>query len=121
MRLAPAVVCAAAVALCATASAATPPPQAPPMITQAHTGKTFRLAVGRELTLRLSGRWRWSEPQAGRGVDLTAVEYFVDPGYQEWRLAAHVRGRVTITANGTPACTACDRPHRRFQLTLVVG
>jgi hypothetical protein len=122
MRFVHAVIAAVAIGLCATASAATPPRSAPEIVTQAHSGKTFRLAVGRELTVRLSGRWRWTEPAVrGRGVDLASVEYFVDPGYQEWRITARVRGRVAITSHGTPSCTGCDRPYRRFQLALVVG
>ena len=50
----------AVVAAGATASA---PPPAPTVLTQADTGKTYRVARGRELTLRLSGRWTWSQPQ----------------------------------------------------------
>jgi hypothetical protein len=62
-----AVACIVAVA----ASSATPPP-----MTQRSTGKTFRLAKGATLKLRLSNRWRWSDPTVStQAVELTPVEY----------------------------------------------
>jgi len=101
------------------ASAATPPP-APSVLTQAQSGKTFRVAKGRELTLRLSGRWAWDEPRpSGAGVDLTPVEYFVDPGYSEWKIATLRRGTFTIRSTGTRR--GADGTSRRpFVVTLRV-
>ena len=61
-------------------------------ITQAQSGHTYRVAKGGELTLRLSERWAWTEPHAsGRGLQLTPVEYFRDPGYRERRFVVTIR------------------------------
>jgi hypothetical protein len=82
-------------------------------ITQAQSGRTYRVSKGGELTLRLSERWSWTEPRAsGRGIELTPVEYFRDPGYLEWRIDAVARGMFTIRALGSPA--------RRFVVTIRV-
>jgi hypothetical protein len=108
-----AVACIAAV----TASSATPPP-----ITQASTGKTFRVARGGQMTLRLSSRWRWSDPLVStKAVELTEVNYLVDPGFREWKIDGHRRGRATIRAYGRPSCVRCPLAVRRFAVTLVVG
>jgi hypothetical protein len=94
-------------------------PSAP--ITQGASGKTFSLAKGESVTLRLSNRWRWSEPHATSDVvELTPVEYFVDPGFREWTIDAQRAGRVTLSATGT-GCTSCVRATRHFAVTLVVG
>ena len=108
-----AVACIAAVA----ASSATPPP-----ITQRSTGKTYRLAKGETATLRLSNRWRWSDPLATtRAVELTPVEYFVDPGFREWTIHARKRGSATIRSVGKPNCSTCALATRNFHVTVVVG
>ena len=105
--------CVAAVA----ASSAVRPP-----ITQAASGKTLRLAKGESATLRLSNRWRWSEPRvSSNDVELTPVEYFVNPGFREWTIDARKRGRVTIRSLGRPNCFGCVRTTRHFVLTLIVG
>lgn len=89
-------------------------------ITQADSGKSFRVPRGGEATLRLSNRWRWSDPRAsGDAIELTPVEYFVDPGFREWSIAARARGTVTIRAAGEPNCASCTA--RRFRVTIVVG
>ena len=99
------------------ASSATGPP-----ITQAASGKTFHLAKGRSMTLRLTNRWRWSEPHpSSSAVELTPVEYLVDPGFREWTIDARHTGRATIRATGTAACTPCALAPRRFAVTVVVG
>jgi len=100
-----------------TASAADRPP-----LTQAASGKVIRLAKGEEATLRLSNRWRWSEPAVStKAVELTPVEYFVDPGFREWTIGAHRTGRATIRALGRPSCSPCGLATRRFILTVVVA
>jgi hypothetical protein len=105
--------CVAAVA----ASAASRPP-----ITQAASGKTFHVAKGRSMTLRLSNRWHWSDPRTStRAVELTPVEYFVDPGFREWTIEGRARGRVTIQSLGRPNCAGCGLATRRFAVTIVVG
>ena len=105
-----------AAAVTVASSAAVRPP-----ITQAASGQTFHLAQGEPATLRLASRWRWSEPRvSSNAVELTPVEYFVDPGFLEWTIEAHRAGRVTISATGT-GCTDCVRASRHFAVTLVVG
>jgi len=94
----------------------------PPTITQRSTGKTFRLAKGGSATLRLSNRWRWSTPRVStKAVELVPVEYLIDPGFSEWMVEAHARGRATIRSLGRPNCTGCDLATRHFQVTIVVG
>jgi len=106
----------AALALVGASSAAQPP------ITQAASGKAFHLAKGGSMTLRLSNRWRWSDPRAStRGVELTPVEYFVDPGFREWTIDGRARGRVTIRSLGRPNCTGCALAARRFVVTPIVS
>jgi predicted secreted protein len=91
-------------------------------ITQADSGKSFRLKRGGEMTLRLSNRWHWTTPRASsKGVELTAVEYFVDPGFREWVIRGRARGTVTIRAYGKPNCTDCARQARQFRVTVTVG
>jgi len=108
-----AVACVAAVA----ASSATRPP-----ITQGSTGKTFRLAKDGTMTLRLSNRWQWSDPTvSSKAVELTPVEYFVDPGFREWTIDARKSGRATIRSLGRPDCSTCAPTTRRFALTIVVA
>jgi hypothetical protein len=99
------------------ASSATRPP-----ITQAASGKTFHLAKGQTATLRLTNRWRWTEPHASsNAVVLTPVEYYVDPGFREWTIDANHAGRATIRALGSVACVPCTLAARRFAVTVVVG
>jgi hypothetical protein len=104
---------------CVTAVAASSAVRPP--ITQASSGKTVHLAKGESATLRLSNRWRWSEPHVSSAqVELTPVEYFVDPGFREWTIDARKRGRVTIRALGRPRCSGGARTTRHFVLTVVV-
>jgi hypothetical protein len=73
-------------------------------ITQARSGETFHIAIPGALTLRLSERWRWTEPRlTGSAVALTPVEYFRDPGFREWRVVAHVPGRTRSVRLDYPA------------------
>lgn len=93
-----------------------------PPITQAASGKTIRIARGDNAVLRLSNRWQWGEPRVSSDeVELTPVEYFVDPGFREWTIEARKRGRVTIRSLGRPSCSACALATRRFVLTVVVA
>ena len=103
--------------LTVSASSASKPP-----ITQASTGKTFHVAKGGTMTLRLTNRWRWSEPIASsKAVELTEVNYLVDPGFREWTIDGQHAGRVTIRAFGRPTCVRCPTAIRRFAVTVVVG
>jgi len=91
-------------------------------ITQADSGKTFRLARGASATLRLSERWRWSTPRATtRAIELTPVEYLVDPGFREWQVDALTPGSVTVKALGKPSCSDCTLGVRSFRVTIVVS
>lgn len=90
-------------------------------ITQASSGKVFRIARGESATLRLSNRWFWSEPTVSSSrVELTPVEYLRDPGFREWKIDANRAGRVTIRSVGKPNCSSCANPTRSFVVTLVV-
>src|SRR4051794_16973163 len=90
-----------------------------PPITQAASGKTVRMAKGENASLRLSNRWHWSEPLvSSRALELTPVDYFVDPGFREWMIEARKRGRVIIRSLGRPNCSGCALATRRFVLTV---
>ena len=106
------------VALIGVTAAAAAPTQRP--ITQADSGRTFRVVRGGHATLRLSNRWVWSDPHVStKAVELTPVEYFVDPGFREWRITARARGKATIRSAGKPNCPSCKA--RSFSVTIVVG
>jgi predicted secreted protein len=114
------IACVVALALAAAPAVTASPARAP--ITQASSGKTFHLAKGQSATLRLSERWRWSEPSVSSGaVALIAVEYTVDPGFKEWKIRARRRGVATIRSYGRPNCSSCILAARRFRVTIVVG
>lgn len=104
---------------CVTAASASSTVRPP--VTQVASGKTIRLAKGESAILRLSNRWQWGEPRvSSAAVELTPVEYFVNPGFREWTIDARNRGRATIRAFGRPDCSACARATRHFVLTVVV-
>lgn len=112
----------AAAALGPPPAGASLPPPAPALITQAQSGKTYRLAPGGETALRLSGRWSWTPPRvSGRGLELTPIEYFRDPGYSEWRVVAVARGTFTIRSRGTPGCTGCGLAPRNVVVAFRVA
>jgi hypothetical protein len=95
------------------------------VITQRDTGKTFTVRAGGELTLRLSTRWRWTEPRVkGAAVRLVRVDYFVDPGFLEWEVDARARGSARISAVGhlqdAPSCEPAPCSPRRFRVRVVV-
>jgi predicted secreted protein len=86
----------------ALASAAAGAADGPLVITQRDSGKQVVVRHGEEARLRLSGEWVWTTPRVTRGViRLTAVEYFVDPGYREWEIHVVRPGKATITTVGT--------------------
>ena len=91
-------------------------------ITQKSTGKTLRLAKDGTATLRLSNRWRWTEPRVSNDtVELTPVEYLIDPGFREWTIDARKAGRATIGSVGKPNCSTCALATRSFRITVVVA
>jgi hypothetical protein len=106
----------AAVLAVGAASAPRPP------VTQASSGKTIHFAKGGTAKLRLSHRWRWSEPRVStKAVELTPVAYYVDPGFSEWTIEARKAGRATIRSVGQPNCSTCALTTRSFRVTIVVG
>ena len=91
-----------------------------PVITQAASGKTFRLARG--LTLRLSSRWSWTTPKlSSRAIKLTPVMYVLDPGFSEWEITVGTGGKATIRSAGRPACTGCAVTPRSFVVTILAS
>jgi hypothetical protein len=113
-----AILLAGAVALVAALGTAVGAAKRP--ITQADSGKTFRVARGGSATLRLSNNWVWTTPhRSSNAIELSPVEYFVDPGFREWRIVGRTRGKATIRATGEPNCDVCAA--RRFRVTIVVG
>lgn len=85
-------------------------------ITQADSGKTFRVARGEAVSLRLHGPWVWKEPRLGsRAVRLTPIYYFAYPGFQEWTVKAQRLGRATVTSVGNKSGAT-----RQFRVTIVV-
>jgi hypothetical protein len=92
----------------------------PRVITQRDSGKEFAVQHGGEAKLRLSHRWRWTAPKVtGRGiVRLVQVDYFVDPGFDEWDVHVLRKGLATITSRGVPACEPCTLEPRTFRVTI---
>jgi hypothetical protein len=83
-----------------------------PVITAAKSGRTFTITRGVHATLRLSHQRRWTRPVVtGNAIRLTQVNYFRDPGFDEWMVSAIHDGRSTITSGAGP---------RRFRVTIVV-
>lgn len=79
------------------------------MLTAHHHLKTFRLARGRAVELRLA---HGSELRSsGRSVVLSPLDFFADPGYAAWELSAVGPGRTVVTGRSGG---------KRFRLTLVV-
>jgi predicted secreted protein len=92
---------AAAISLLAASSASG---ETPRVITDRDSGKTFHVSRGHERTVRLSSRYVWTEPRViGSAVRLIQVNYFVDPGFQEWTIRARARGTARISAVGDGA------------------
>lgn len=96
------------------------------VITERDSGKTYRVRNGGALTLRLSGRYRWTGPRVhGTAIRLIPVNYVRDPGFREWTVRARARGTARVTAVGYPVegGGSCDpgpcRP-RLFRVTVVV-
>jgi hypothetical protein len=91
------------------------------VITQRDSGKRFVLARSGTATLRLSHNWVWTHLRTSTGaVELTQVDFFRDPGYDEWTIDAVHAGTAVITATGRPKCAPCGLATRRFRVTLVV-
>ena len=87
----------------------TVPKKAPQLLTARHHLRTFRIARGRSIELRLP---HGADVRAsGRSVALTPIEFFVDPGYVAWELSAEAQGRTVLTGRSGG---------EQFRITLVV-
>jgi hypothetical protein len=93
----------------------------PRVITQNQSGKTYRIVKGGTLTLRLSEPWVWTEPsKTPRAIlELTPVEYFVDPGYREWTITGRARGTAVLRSTGRPRAGGAGAT-RLLRVTIVV-
>jgi hypothetical protein len=100
------------------------PTEAPEAITARDSGRTFTLAPGEEVSLRLSSEYGWSEPAVdGGAVELSPVDYVQDPGFSEWLVQATEAGTATISSLGDPACEGehgCPDEPFRFQVRIAV-
>jgi hypothetical protein len=85
------------------------PARAPQVITAAQHGRTFRLARGRDVELRLASGTRLRS--TGRAARSTPIDFVVDPGYAAWQLSGVAPGRTVLTGHAGG---------ERFRLTLVV-
>jgi hypothetical protein len=86
-----------------------------PPITQAASGKTFGSRRARRDAPALEPLALERPAVSSKAVELTPVEYFVDPGFREWTIDARKSGRATIRSLGRPDCSTCalhDAPFR---------
>ena len=110
--------------LCAVSTGAALASTSP--ITAKDTGKTFTVARGGTLTLRLPETPRWLNPRvSGTAIRLTQVNFIRDPGYRQWSVAARARGTATITAvhyaaSGQSGCDPGPCAPRLFRVTILV-
>jgi hypothetical protein len=92
------------------ATAGQRPAQAPQIVTARHHGRTFRLASGRDIELRL-GAGAEADVVRGRSVSLSPIDFFADPGYSAWMLTARSPGTTVVAGR------SAGKP---FRVTLVV-
>lgn len=108
--------------VCTTAALAT----TTPAITAKDNGKTFTVRPSGTLTLRLPEGPHWLNPRvSGTAIRLTQVNFFRDPGYRQWSVAARSRGTAAITVvhYAATAQTGCDPgpcAPRLFRVTILV-
>jgi len=98
------------------------PQPAPDVITEAFDGAVLVVQVGEERTLQLDSTWAWDIPVLdGPGLELTPVDYLLDPGYFEWIVTAVEPGTVHLTAVGSPNCDDAARcPPTEVAMTFAV-
>ena len=86
------------------------PAKAPQVLTARHHLRSFRLARGRAIELRLA---HGADVKASaRSVSLTPIDFFVDPGYVAWEVTGMARGRAVLTGRSGG---------KQFRVTLVVS
>jgi len=118
-----------AVAALAAGSIVAAPPAAVhtmPIITLSDSGKTYTVPSGRQLSLRLTHRYRWTSLKvSSTAVRLVPVAYIRDPGYSEWMIRTRAAGtsRISAVGYGEARVRECDpgpcSPHL-FRVTIVV-
>ena len=113
---------AASLAFLSIAEAAT----APKIVTLRNNGQKLTVHKGSRLQLRLPERYRWLAPRVrGTSVRVTRIEFFRDPGYVAWSVAARARGTAVVStvAYGRSDGRTCDPgicAARLFRVTFVV-
>lgn len=96
-------------------------PAARTIITERDSSRTFTIKRTSNVVLRLGKGRNWTTPRvSGRAVDLIAVKYESDPGYQEWRIVRRAAGTATVTSSGKPKCESCATRTRSFRVKLRV-
>ncbi len=101
----------------ATPESSEPAQQATEVLTERDTGELVEIRTGESVPLRLSSTWVWDAPRLdGTAVELTPVNYFTDPGFQEWIVSAVVAGEAVVSATGT----ASDGRTASVEITFAV-
>lgn len=105
----------------------TPPPvteEGQVVITEAHAGERFRVALEARPLLRLDSAYVWEEPRTeGDAVEPVRVDYFQDPGFFEWELQPVSPGTTVITSTGVRDCppgSPCPEEVLEFEVTITV-
>jgi predicted secreted protein len=92
------------------------------VLTEADDASHVELPVGTELPIRLSSEWAWEQPVLEGAVgEVSPVDHFADPGYQEWLLTTTSAGEATVTAVGAPNCAdEAECPERTVTIHVTV-
>ncbi|MCA1839361.1 MAG: hypothetical protein LC723_03380 [Actinobacteria bacterium] len=98
-----------------------PPPQSG-LITEKDSGKTFEVAIGQKMSIRLINGFVWTAPERrGSSVELAPVNYKSDPGFVEYAITTVRSGKTIITSQGTENCGSTSCPGKMsFTVTIVV-
>lgn len=101
----------------AAPSGSAPDRATPSVLTDQDTGETVALRTGDSVALRLSSDLVWESPDVdGAAVTLTPVDYFTDPGFQEWIVTGVAAGEATVRTAGT----ATDGSRAMLEIVFIV-
>lgn len=89
-------------------------------ITQDDSGRPLAITHNDRAELRLSGDYKWSEPQIAGPGELIPVTPPDDVGYVAWELVASAPGNLVISATGIPDCDDCDLEDLAFAASITV-